>query len=376
MLNLAAPYNWPYLPRLLFAVSLIGLIRLGAVERSTVAAFGFALYLAAMLAMGSFTSPWLLVGWLALASGFALSYKSQGPRPLFWFLLGLIGLHALAIPGSLLWGAGNWELTAGVLIWMAPAVLLYVGATPRVFPFLVPVFLVHAGLIIWQGLTHWHGVSGVLVRDGLPTGLAHNSNLAAGFLTVGIIYMLTSPKLRWLTPPMFMALLFTGSRWGLVVAVVAVLAMAVTRRISWVPLLTTVGALLLAVFMLGTLTPGGYQVAGFDSVAGVIHGGDRGLASRMAVPHIPSFLPSGVAEHSGLHNVPLRIAVESGIAAAALWVGITLWGLLKWRNGAVWWILLTLVALSMLDYYTWMGHLGGFWWLSIGLLVKKERGYG
>ena len=38
---------------------------------------------------------------------------------------------------------------------------------------------------------------------------------------------------------------------------------------------------------------------------------------------LASFLPTGIAEHPGLHPVPLRIAVENGILAALVWIGVT-----------------------------------------------------
>jgi len=265
-------------------------------------------------------------------------------------------------------------------------------------------------MIIHHGFTNWHWVFDItrdsntgavesvvpsLVGGGISPGLAPNPNLAAGFLALGIVYLMTTPH-KWLSIPLIMALLFTGSRWGLVVVAIILVAMVVTRTISWKPLLAAVGAIVITVALVGALTPSGYAVASYDSVGAAFHAAERGVNGRLAIPHIPSFLPSGVAEHPGLHNVPLRIAVESGIVAAALWVGITGLALVKgwkikgwatWKpprglhppeigpesqTRVFWWLLLTLVLLSMLDYYSWMGHLGGFWWLLVGVLVKPN----
>jgi len=44
---------------------------------------------------------------------------------------------------------------------------------------------------------------------------------------------------------------------------------------------------------------------------------------------LASFLPTGIAEHPGLHPVPLRIAVENGLLAALVWIGVT--GYVLWR---------------------------------------------
>ncbi len=359
-----------------------------------------ALYLVSNLLVRSFSDIWLFIGWTSLCAGVILSSRSRGPRLLWWALFLLLGFHTLAIPGSVIWGIGNWELTAGVLLWMAPAIALYWSDNgERIFAWLIPVWLVHTGLIIWQGFTRWGIVGNVYVAGAageptpLPSGLANNPNIAAGFLSLGIIYLLTT-RYRWLAMPMLMALLFTGSRWGLLVTGAVLIAMVATRAIPWQPLAASAAVFLGAIVLLGQ-TPSGYAIAGIDSFAAVVHAVNVDVGNRLAVPHIPTFLPSGVAEHPGLHNVPLRIAVENGIAAATLWLGITLWALWPRRSNPSpykrarqcpdtksyikenfrpvhRWLLLTLVLLSVLDYYTWMGHMGGFWWLLIGLLAKES----
>lgn len=367
-----------------------------AIHRVNIGSALLAVSLVANLALPSFTSPLLLVAWASLALGAVFTGMSIANPRVFWSLCALLLFHALAIPGSLIWGNGNWELTAGVVLWMAPALLLYLANDPqRVFAWLVPAWLVHAGLIVWQGVTNWELVGNVTVQYGSPSGLSNNSNLGAGFLALGIVYLLTTP-LKWLTAPLFVALLFTGSRWGLIVVAAVVLAMVLSRAISWRPLALAGSSVLVGVSVLGLFTPLGYAVAGIDSFAGVVRAVQVDVGVRLAVPHLPTFLPSGVAEHPGLHNVPLRIAVENGLLAAGLWVLITGWALWKQprrnmltHNGENTpsdpgkhdhpprnvhrWLLLTLVLLSVLDYYTWMGHLGGFWWLLIGLLLKSNR---
>jgi len=366
------PSHWPYLPKLLLTVAFLRLI---ALDRQALAAPCFALFLVSMLMMQSFTSPWLSVGWIALFSGFLISPKSIGPRPVYAALIYLLIFHALAIPGSIFWGSGNWELTAGVLLWMAPALLLYFADihVRSVFNWLLPAVLFHAGLVIYQGWAHWYWFDQFLIRTDAPTGLANNGNLAAGFLVLGLIHISTSKSYSWLSAPVLVALLFTGSRWGLIVGVVALVAILVSQRRSWrvlAAVLVALGTIIIAVIA----SPFSYGISGLDSLLASVRGVNGEIATRLAVPHIPSFLPSGVAEHPGLHNVPLRIAIESGVLAAGLWVGVTAWTLLRGRGGTAWWMLLALVSLSMLDYYSWMGHLGGFWWMLVGVLSKgKER---
>jgi len=165
------------------------------------------------------------------------------------------------------------------------------------------------------------------------------------------------------------------------------------------PLGATILLCAATVVAVALFTPLGYRVSTLDSFAAVAHTVNGEVQARMVVPHIPSVLPHGVADHPGLHNVPLRMAVESGILAAMVWLGITGWAL--WprggakqrvrqgndqpvsknasmalsersdRFGASWWMLLALALLSLLDYYTWMGHLGGFWWLLVGMRLHR-----
>ena len=77
---------------------------------------------------------------------------------------------------------------------------------------------------------------------------------------------------------------------------------------------------------------GGYQIAGYGSITGALNPIVTDVNVRLAIPHLPTFLPHGVAEHPGLHNVPLRIAVENGIIAAAIWIVITAWALISKTN--------------------------------------------
>jgi len=336
----------------------------------------FALYLVSNLMIKSFASNWLAVGWLALFAGCFLSPMSLKPRLVFFGLVVLLASHALAIPGSIIWGSGNWELTAGVVFWMGPSLLLYVSdGTRYVFAWLVPVWIVHAALIIWAGFTGWRLAEGEVVPAQLsPSGISHNPNIAAGFLVLGIVYLLTRRGyIRLLATPLLVALLFTGSRWGLLVCGMVIIGLIINRTVSWQWVAGLVLAGIVAVGVVGAVTPANYMLAGYSSVGAVIEPAGGDVLARLAVPHLPSILPKGVAENAGLHNVPLRIAVESGIIAALLWVGITGMALVGQRHTVGWWLLLAILLLSMLDYYTWMGHLGGFWWLLIGLLVKRDR---
>lgn len=358
-----------------------------------------ALYLISNVLLRSFTDVWLFIGWASLCAGVILGGVSLGPVKAFAALITLLVFHALAIPGSILWGSGNWELTAGVVLWMAPALFLYLAKdAARVFEWLIPAFFLHAAWIMWEALA-----------AGQNTGMANNANLAAGFLLIGTVYLMTNQK-GWWAIPLLVALLLTESRWAMVVAAALLPAMVISRTIPWRPVFLATVGLIVAFLLFGTFGPMGYQIGGYGSLTQILKVVPADIGSRLAVPHIPSFLPSGVAEHPGLHNVPLRIAVENGLLAACLWVIITAVALKPFNANAKAhisnrgheyepqvlpsnnankkqrndekrsnlphkikthrWLLLTLVLLSVLDYYTWMGHLGGFWWLLIGLQLK------
>jgi len=336
-----------------------------------------ALYLMSNILVRSFTDIWLFVGWTALCAGVICGGWSTKRHTVFWGLIVLLLFHALAIPGSLIWGIGNWEFTAGVLLWMAPAMLLYLASDAhRVFVWLIPAFLLHASIVIVEGMTDWYLIGEIMIRRGNNTGLTNNPNLAAGLLAIGIVYLMASkrPVFQALSLPLVVALLFTGSRWGILVPVAVIGVMALTGTVHWKVLAGGILALFVTVIGVG-LVGGGYQIAGYGSITAALNPIVTDVGVRLAIPHLPTFLPHGVAEHPGLHNVPLRIAVENGIIAAGIWVVITGWALISKndKQPLYRWLLITLVLLSVLDYYTWMGHLGGFWWLLIGLLAKPYR---
>ena len=61
--------------------------------------------------------------------------------------------------------------------------LYYVRNTDWIFRWTIPIWLLHAGLVIYQGLFNRNIVD---LRAG---GLADNQNAGAGFLVLGIIYL-------------------------------------------------------------------------------------------------------------------------------------------------------------------------------------------
>ena len=289
-------------------VCVVAVIAVSHLDRRRLAGLGFAVFLVSSLLVRSFGDIWLGIGWIGLFGGFLLSpVKTRGP--VLYAGAALLVCHALAIPGSLLWGDGHWEATTAIVLWMAPSLMILSAGTAGAFAWLVPAWLVHAAVILYAGPTSWSAAGGVLVSNGGGTGLSHNPNLAAGFLCLGIVYLMTT-RFKWLVIPLIIGLLFTGSRWGLAVTGIMLLLMVLTRAVSFKPLGATIllcAAIVLGVALFSSL---GYRVSTLDSFAAVIHTVNGEARARMAVPHIPSILPHGVAEHPGLHNVPLRMAAR------------------------------------------------------------------
>lgn len=363
---------WP------FALSQMVLVELAEYKQHLPSAL-FALALTSSLILPSFWSPWLAISWAALLGGLILTRHSWGSKAIAASLVAMLALVFLAVPGSLFIGSGNWVLTLGVAIWMAPAIGFYwADLDSRVFAWLVPVWVIHSGLITLQAFSGSVRMQTPGYPALTPTGLALNSNLAAGFLVLGVVYLLAlDTRWRWLAVPLLVVLPLTGSRWAVIVVVVLAGGMALTRRTDWKPVAAALLIWGVAAWGLSLVAPESeYAMSGFNNMGAVIAPISNGqISSRLAVPHIPSILPRGVAEHPGLHNVPLRIAVENGIIAAVLWVGVTGWALVRApRMDIAWWMLLALALLSLLDYYSWMGHLGGFWWLLVGMRLKQRQG--
>ncbi len=155
------------------------------------------------------------------------------------------------------------------------------------------------------------------------------------FLVLGIVYLLTTQH-KWLAVPLFVVLPMAGSRWALIVCAAVVIGMVGTKVVPWK---TALGMVVVLVGVVSLLWPlqlwSGVAVSSLDSLGSTLIDPFKNgaVTGRLAVPHIPSFLPTGIAEHPGLHTVPVRIAVENGILAAVAWVGVTVFALFPRHHG-------------------------------------------
>lgn len=327
-----------------------------------------AVYLLCVFA-GTFNGLLLMVGWTALGLAFISWYVTpdrpkQDPRA--WVLLGVIVIsHLTAIPGALWFGTGNWILTASAFYWLLPGLVVFLIADARVFTWLIGIAGIHAGSIFFISL--WF-----VEEWGFSSGLTFNPNVAGGLLIVGIGLVFSSGRPWWMVLPLISAVLLTGSRAAFVGVVVAILLSLIANNLTWRRVLA-VAILIVSVsagrgFLYEPLQAFQYTAwIPFITLESVIDD----ISVRWEVPAWPDLFPHGVVEHLGLHNVPLRMAREAGIVAAAGWLALSAWALTRCRYTSAWWLMVSILLLSILDHYTWRVHLGSLWFLAAGLLVSR-----
>jgi hypothetical protein len=341
------------------------------------------LFLISQFILSSLYSPFIFIGWFALGVSVICRYiapnKIERPRWVLVLLIGLLICHGLGVAGSVLWGAGNWLLTAGIFLWMLPLPLVYWTADHHVRRWLCVFAVIHAGLVIVQGFTNYHSVNDVIIwgegpsRYTLSTGFSHNRNLAAGLLVI-CLPLTSNGRWRWASLILLAGVIFTGSRWGACVGLLLALVMAAQGTITWRWAIGGTTAFIGAVVLVGIVSSSSHVLAGYNNLG---HGLSiwSDIQVRLSSPGWPNLLPYGLAETNGLHNVPMRIAAESGVIAAAIWVGLTGWALTRQRYSPVWWMMVAIVLLSMLDHYMWRPHLMAFWWVALGVLaIDRDDG--
>ena len=311
---------------------------------------------------GTFSGVLLMVGWAALGLAFISWYVTpdrpkQDPRA--WVLLGIIVLsHMAAIPGALWFGTGNWILTVSAFYWLLPALVVFLIADARVFTWLIWIAVIHAGSILFSSL--WF-----VEPSGNPSGLTFNPNVGAGLLIVGIGLAFGMRRHWWAILPLICAVPLTGSRSAVLGMIVIIGLSFFTNNLTWRRFTGAAGhGFLYEQFGVSFYAAWVYSI----TLASVIN--DIGV--RWEVPGWPDFFPHGVVEHLGLHNVPLRMAREAGIVAAAGWLILSAWALSRSRNTPAWWLMVAILLLSIVDHYTWRVHLGTLWFLAAGILLRDR----
>lgn len=274
---------------------------------------------------------------------------------MFILLSGLV-----AVPIGFFRGTST-SAEAGLAVWLivAPSILLYYADIDyqRLWLFLTPIFLFHAGMIAWQ----------VIEKDlARADGLATNANAAAGFLVLGATYVLCKKEsnLQGLALPLIAVLLFTGSRLATGAMVAIVLLAAIRGIVGWKAVVA--GTILMGLALLAIPEARDAYRLDQDPLDGV-----NGLWGRIEFSLIPNILPAGFNDPGNPHNVFLKLSLDWGLLAGLVWLGITSYALwLRPRFTGAWYLLLAVLGLSMMDLYVFLGPLGGFWWLLIGQRMK------
>jgi hypothetical protein len=306
--------------------------------------------------MASINSMLILIGGVGLGLSLTAYYlvpdKKTLPRSLIVIVAVLVIGNLLAVPGAVYWGNGNWELTVSSIFWILPAVGVMFLADERVFPWLVGFALIH----------------GLFILGGPANGLTFNENVASGLLVLAGIISIYKRYPIWVPLLLLLAIGSSQSRWALMVYSTMILAGCINGRFDWRWLL---GLIVVAILLITVtdLTYRGYP--NIDST--LLDDAIRDIKIRLSFPQAPDLFPHGLVEHRGLHNVPFRMGREAGLISAVIWIAISAWALTRKRGSVWWWLMLGIICLSMLDYYTWRPHLGSAWFLALGGLATVYK---
>jgi hypothetical protein len=335
-------------------------------NRETLVLACTALTITFFLVTRGFRGDELYLGWIFLGLAFGLSKKSIGNKWIFGGLVFLLLSHALAVPGSIWWGRGHWEMTLYHTIWIIPFILLYlINTSEKIYLWLIPILVLHSSFIIVEYWIKGFGLSDKRI------GLLDNANPASALLTIGIIFLLNT-KFKWITPLLVVALLLNGQRSGLgtLAIMIGIIILVTLIRKQWTVLL---GIVLVIGVGLGVIISSDYGEKASIWSGSTLQTGLEDLVIRWEVTDTPSIFPKGLTKSLGLHALVERIAVELGILAAIVWIGVTFYSLLQkpWFNTS-WWVLLTILVISITEYSVWLGPLSAIWWVTIGLRIKTN----
>ena len=310
---------------------------------------------------------------LLLWAGFRIAPKSLGNKKLL-AVVSIIPISALiAIPVTLWTGReiGGTGVVAFLTLGLAP--LYFIENGKQVLYALIPFWYLQAALMAYQ----WFTVD--IFRVG---GFAQNENAASAFLLLGVIFLATHPRLKWLSLPLIAVIPFGGSRWVAVVAVAAFIFIFMSRHVDWRYL--AIGAAITLGMVVGVqyrelavsyrFASAPDAIRALDEAAGIV-GYDVWwrLTPGMDLINPMIFIPLGFLVDSQLHNVPIRMAVETGLLSGLAWLGLGIYAL--WRRPGLteaWWLMLAVVLLSVMYYHTWIGPLGAFWWILVAMLAKER----
>ncbi|MBA7498668.1 hypothetical protein ES704_01405 [subsurface metagenome] len=262
--------------------------------------------------------------------------------------------------------------TVGSILLLASLFAVYVASRhlgKAVFIAFIPAVVIEGISCIVEGLiTPGARISGIIASSP-------NYCIATGFIVFGTVVAMW--KWQWaLVPLALVALFFTGSPEALFV--IAVLGIVVLARRDWSKrLLIPVGLLaIVAITWIGL----GYGTELYSYAANKIEtvitnptegNIDEALTGRWHVIKraMNNLRPLGeglsITEYSTdtVHNVPLVIVQQLGIAAALAWLFVSISCLVKTKWKYAW---VAVLALSVFDHYIWT-QLAPYWWALVGV---------
>jgi hypothetical protein len=239
-----------------------------------------------------------------------------------------------------------------------------------------------------RGLTALHGLA---LASSLYMGIAAstlsyraaglfglNPNAAAGFcLFAGLHWLLSDPSRRWTTALWsgiaMSGVIFSGSRWAVVVLMVSLAVLLMTRRVRLQGIAIIAAVLLLA--LLSMSAPAAAFRVGSPTETATAAVNDA--ATRQQISASVSFAPYGylggeVHGHQAM-NLFARAAIEAGWLGLAVLLAVLFLAYRRARWETMF-LLSALMALSLMDIYTWWPfQLVPLFWAVIGLSVSERE---
>lgn len=278
----------------------------------------------------------------------------------------ILGSVVVALPVSAFLGnlAPTLILAALTLLgWL----YFYGAPDSRIFYYLIPLWVTHCGLAIYQ----W------FVQDqNRVIGLTPNANATAGMLLLAAIWIMHT-RFKWGAIPFVVAMLFTGSRWTVVVAVFVLGAIFLFQSVPRKWLLPGLAGIIALVVLLNLTS----LFIGFRIIDGLEENVAKfaddtafrlDLAAAREGGAIWWLIPKGFVD-SGMHSLPIRLAFETGVISALAWIALTAWTIKKasYRE-APFWMIVTVGLLSVMYYHIWLGPNGAMWWILLSVIHRRD----
>lgn len=320
--------------------------------------------------------------WTCIVVAFVLSKRSIGDKVICGALVTLILLRYWSISRSE--GEPYFYLTIAFFVFTLPLFLLYfVTVSTKILNWIIPFFLAGAAFIWYQ----------VIVLCGAPEGLAGNRNPSGGILVLGIVYLfsLKNRLATLLTIPLISAVLITGSRQSFLMLVVVSTLLAIALLWQKTPLKSIVLGSLVVIVGSGLLTLLGHNLTqmkcteeinpvsstAVERATGILRF-DLGqplkeTITRATAPEPFPLLPKGeFYVPNRMHDIPLHTFATLGVFGGLAWIFVMLYALIrKPYFTPLFWVFVTVLALSAFDYYWLQPAAGIYWWLILGLRSRE-----